>query len=165
MWQRGILSQWSTARIVNALGSYIPMWGEKIPVEKPLEPKDVASSIQAIWDSFHENLPRIIPLFTAGHLDLHKKKQEYQKKKLLLSELIHEKVWDVDSVQIDEDIKWWLRSLRKQILEEYATDAWLQMRRFWLNMWALEPILAKLPEEVSLKEFLNICYRIEGNFP
>jgi hypothetical protein len=79
--------------------------------------------------------------------------------------LIQEKVWDVDSIQIDDDIKWWLRTLRKELLEKYATDAWLQMRRFWLNMSALESILSKLPTQVSFKEFLNICYRIEGNFP
>ncbi len=168
---RGDISANRTRKMVEILAPNIPLGGEEIKANEPLNPYDVAEFLYMIGNIYPQAIPANINLFHNKHLDIAKLMRDFRDKKNIINKLIHKNIFKIekDIVEVDENVMNFLIQLRKDSLNKYYKEnkenKKIKESRLRNNIYVAEKIVSKLSSEVSSDKFFDTCLRLEGNYP
>ncbi len=130
--ERGSVSAKQTADIVKWLWFFYPLWGKALVASWPLPVEKVANFFYELWEMMKrwEFVPPQVSLYNVEDTDIEAQKKKWAKEgedistKILENKniWITEDSWLDDEIQITDNIKEFLKNLRKGGLENYYNN-------------------------------------------
>ncbi len=184
-WPEGARNTWILWAL---LWPNLPLDWEELVAAKPLASKEVSRVIYEIGNMDPNATPNRIVLYKEEHLDNKNTVRKHKEKvKKIISKSSQSRkalgikwdLWKNTEVEITDEVKELLKGLRQKSLEDYLDEKYPEegqwdderkakekmKKKLEPNMNFADEIIGKLPEKVSLKSFVDICLRIEGNYP
>jgi len=169
---RGELSAKRTKRIVEKLGSMIPLNGEEIVSDFLLESKDVAKFLFNLASIEPKESPDTYILFKNSHLNLEKvMKEEFYKKEIINYKINKLNLLFKDNnIVLSSDIIDFLNNLRATYLNRYLeknniSSKYLEKKILSSNLSIGNNILQRYPKIVSKDTFIDMSIRMMSNYP
>ena len=168
---RGRLSAERTKRMAETLAPNIPIGGEEMEVEEPLQPDDVAEFLYMIGNIYPQAIPSNINLFHKKHFNIEKLMKDFRDKKNNINKLINKNIIQRERgiVELNENTVNFLIQLRKDSLSHYYNkhkeNKKIKEKRLKNNIYIGEKIVSELSYEISSDKFFDTCLRLEGNYP
>lgn len=169
---RGEISTRRIQKIVEVVAPNIPLAGEEIQATELLNPSEVAAFLYKIGNIYPKATPNKINLFDKKHLDVEKMMRQFIHTKNNITRLIVKNIekQENNQVLIDDTAKRFLLQLREESLKHYyetnkQRNKKIKETRLRDNLVTGEKIVSSLSSVVSSEVFLDVCVRLEGNYP
>jgi hypothetical protein len=172
---RGDISAYRTGKVWSFLGANLPLDWEELVASEALESEEVAQFLYEIGNINPNEIPNRILLYKREHLDTkNMTKKHKEKRTTIVKKVVEEKGLGIDTeslsqnseIQITDKIKVFFRELRQKSLKNYLEkNEKASEEKLASNMNSADKIIDELPKKVSFKSFVDICLRIEGNYP